>query len=304
LSGGKHEEKQNRPFPRRSVMFRKILVCSDTSPASDLLIQCAGELKTIGMEEVVLAHVLQAVHTEGLDQLLAREARPILEKQKESLEQLGIKAAIEMPVGREPARTLNDLAEKHDVSAILIGSHGKGILRAATLGSVCAGLLHDARRPVILARITMLEGEKSGLICGKMFTRALFPTDFSETAEHALIYLGKIAAETKCSATIMHVLEEKPADADAAKRAEEDCRFLLEAKMNRLESLGAPDVSADLVFGEPAKEILSTAKEGGFSIIVMGSRGKGLVKEVFLGSVSNEVARHAGIPVLLIPPAR
>jgi hypothetical protein len=154
-----------------------------------LLIQCAGEFKTIGMEEVVLAHVLQAVHTEGL----AKEARPILERQKEALEKLGIKVAIDMPVGREPARILNDLAEKHDVSAILIGSHGKGILRAATLGSVCAGLLHDARRPVLLARITLLEGGKCGLICRKMFTKALFPNDFSETAEHALNYLGKLS---------------------------------------------------------------------------------------------------------------
>lgn len=172
-------------------MFRKILVCSDTSPASDLLIQCARELKTIGMEEVVLAHVLQAVHTEGLDQLLAKEARPILERQKDALEQLGIKVAIDMPVGREPARTLNDLAEKHDVSAILIGSHGKGILRAATLGSVCADLLHDARRPVLLARITLLEGEKCGLICQKMFTKVLFPPTFQRPLNMPSTTLGK-----------------------------------------------------------------------------------------------------------------
>jgi len=286
-------------------MFRKILLCSDASLVSDLLIQCAGELKTIGMEEVVVAHVLQAVHTEGLDQLLAKEAGPILNRQREVLEQMGIKVAIEMPVGREPARTLNELAEKQSVSAILIGSHGKGILRAATLGSVCARLLNEARMPVLLARITLLEGGKCDLVCRKMFTKALFPTDFSETAEHALNYLGKIAADTKCSVTIMHVLEQKSADAaDAAKRAEADCRFLLESKKHRLESLGAIDVSANLALGEPAKEILARVKEGGFSIIVMGSQGKGFIKEILLGSVAKDVARHAGIPALLIPPVR
>jgi nucleotide-binding universal stress UspA family protein len=137
-----------------------------------------------------------------------------------------------------------------------------------------------------------------------MFAKALFPTDFSETAEHALNYLGKIAADTKCPVTIMHVIEEKPADAETAKRLEADSRFLLESKRQRLESMGATEVSADLASGESAKEILSRAKEGGFSIIVMGSHGKGLAKEVFLGSVSNEVARHAGIPVLLITPVR
>ncbi len=285
-------------------MFGKILVCSDASPASDLLIQCAGELKTIGMEEVVLAHVLQVVHAEGLDQRIAKESQSILERQKKALEQFGIKVTTDMPVSHEPARTLNDLAEKHDVSAIFIGSHGKGILRAATLGSVCAELLHEARTPVLLARITLLEGGECGLACRKMFTNALFPTDFSDVAENALNYLGKIAAETKCSSTIMHVLEVKPAYVFSATRIEEDCRLLLESKKRRLESLGAQDVGTDLVFGEPAKEILARTKEGDFSIVIMGTLGKGPLKEVFIGSVSNEVSRHVGIPVLLIPPAR
>ena len=193
-------------------MFRKILVCSDTSPASDLLIQCAGELKTIGLEEVVLGHVLQAVHTEGLDQLLAKEARAILNRQKEALEQMGIKVITEMPVGREPARTLNDLAKEHNVSAIFIGSHGKGILRSALLGSVTTTLLQQAERPVLLARIALLEGGKCHLVCQKMFTRVLFPTDFSETAERALDYLGKIALETGCPVTVMYVIGEKDDD--------------------------------------------------------------------------------------------
>jgi len=84
----------------------------------------------------------------------------------------------------------------------------------------------------------------------------------------------------------------------------ESARFLIEAKKRRLESLGASAVNSILVSGEPAKEILATAKEGDFSLIVMGSTGKGLVKGVLLGSVSNEVTRHADVPVLLIPSVR
>jgi nucleotide-binding universal stress UspA family protein len=134
-----------------------------------------------------------------------------------------------------------------------------------------------------------------------MFTRILFPTDFSKAAEHALKYLGKIAADTKCPITIMHVLEEKPADDETAKRIEEDSRFLLDSKKWRLESIGAEMVSAELTSGKPADVILTRAKEEDFSIIVMGSTEKGLFKGVFLGSVSNEVARHAELPVLLVP---
>ncbi|RJP22658.1 MAG: universal stress protein, partial [Deltaproteobacteria bacterium] len=33
-------------------MFRKILVCTDLSPASDALIRCVHDFKTLGLEEV------------------------------------------------------------------------------------------------------------------------------------------------------------------------------------------------------------------------------------------------------------
>ena len=281
-------------------MFRKILVCTDLSPASDALIQCVEELKSIGMEVVVLTHVIYVANTPGLEEMLTEEARPVLERQKETLEAQGVKVIVEMPFGL-PAQTLNGTAEKHDVSAILIGSHGKGILQAATLGSVSAKLLHQTQRPVLLARIALLEEGKCEVVCRKMFARVLFPTDFSETAERALDYLGKIALETGCPVTVMYVIGEKDDDPAGAQRREEGARYLLEAKRMHLEALGVAEVTIDLVHGKSAEEIIGRAKEGGFTITVMGGQGKGFLKDVLLGSVANEVARHAGVPVLFIP---
>ncbi len=45
---------------------------------------------------------------------------------EEVLEKQGIKVIVEMPLGI-PAQALHDLAEKHDVAAIIIGSHGWGV---------------------------------------------------------------------------------------------------------------------------------------------------------------------------------
>lgn len=50
----------------------------------------------------------------------------------------------------------------------------------------------------------------------------------------------------------------------------------------------------------PADEIVKTAKEGEFDLIVMGHRGLGRVKEFFLGSVSDRVADEAHCPVLIV----
>jgi len=281
-------------------MLRKILVCSDLSPAADAIIHCVEELKCIGMEEVILTHVIYVANTPGLEELLIEAARPILERQKEALEAKGVKVTLEMPLGL-PANTLDETAEKHDVSAIVIGSHGKGILQATTLGSVSSKLLHQTRRPVLLARIALLEEGKCQAVCRKLFAGVLFPTDFSEAAETTLDCLGAIALETGCPVTVLHVIEDKDDDPADAKRREEEARFLLEAKKRRLEALGAPEVHIGLVRGKPSEEIIGRSKEGNFSIIVMGGQGKGLLKEVFLGSVANEVARFAGVPVLFVP---
>jgi nucleotide-binding universal stress UspA family protein len=60
------------------------------------------------------------------------------------------------------------------------------------------------------------------------------------------------------------------------------------------------DIPAKLVEGRPADEIVETAKEGNFDLIVMGSRGLGGIKEFFLGSVSDRVADEAECPVLIV----
>lgn len=281
-------------------MFRKMLVCSDLSSASDSLIHCAQELKGIGLEEVILTHVIYVANTPGLEERFAEEARPVIERQKQILEDQGIRVTAELPIGL-PAHTLVESAEKHEVAATLIGSHRKGILQATTLGSVSGKFLQQTRRPVLLAGNALLEEGKCEAVCREMFARVLFPTDFSETAERALEYLGKIALETGCAVTIKHVIEEKGADLAEKQSKEEAARYLLEAKKRRLETLGVAKVSIDILHGDPAVEIIASAQTGDFSLVVMGGQGKGFLKEVFLGSVANEVARNADVPLLFIP---
>ena len=49
--------------------------------------------------------------------------------------------------------------------------------------------------------------------------------------------------------------------------------------------------------------IVDVADEIGAAVIVIGSRGLSGAREAFEGSVSHEVAEHAGRPVLIVPPS-
>ncbi|MDD5153133.1 MAG: universal stress protein [Desulfovibrionales bacterium] len=286
-------------------MFNKILLGTDLSPASEVLVQCAGEMKSLGLEDVILAHIIHVTHTPSLEGGLARKARPYVEHQKEVLERQGIKVSIEMPLGI-PAPALNDLAEKHEVSAIIIGSHGKGLATSLTLGSVSSKLLQITQRPVLLARTKLLEDEEECLReCRNLFAHVLYPTDFSDTAERAFTYLEAVVSALKCPVTLMHVRNHAEVAPHLAHRLEELRRLdsaRLERMKIRLKTLGTVQVTIELPVGTAGEEIVERAKAKDCSLILMGTRGKGLVREIVLGSVAHHVSRHAGLPVLLIPP--
>lgn len=53
-------------------------------------------------------------------------------------------------------------------------------------------------------------------------------------------------------------------------------------------------------FGDIGTEIVKFAKSLNYDIIVIGARGQGVFKEIFLGSVSNYVVHKSNIPILLV----
>jgi nucleotide-binding universal stress UspA family protein len=62
---------------------------------------------------------------------------------------------------------------------------------------------------------------------------------------------------------------------------------------------GDVPVSSVVRIGSPAAEIVRRAVEGGHDLIVMGSRGHGLLGSLLLGSVSRAVVARSPVPVLV-----
>ena len=75
-----------------------------------------------------------------------------------------------------------------------------------------------------------------------------------------------------------------------------------EGAEEELHRLQAPDLDARLERrieeGAPAGQILRTAEEVGCDLIVMGTHGRTGLRRVLMGSVTEEVMRHARCPVL------
>ena len=64
-------------------------------------------------------------------------------------------------------------------------------------------------------------------------------------------------------------------------------------------ALGISDADTRVVRGEPGPAVCELARDVDAGIVVLGSRGRGAVKRVLLGSVSDYVARNAPCPVMI-----
>jgi nucleotide-binding universal stress UspA family protein len=61
-----------------------------------------------------------------------------------------------------------------------------------------------------------------------------------------------------------------------------------------------PNVAAICRTGQPVAEIVAAAEELGANLIVMGTHGRGPLRQLFLGSTAEGVARFAPCPVLTV----
>jgi nucleotide-binding universal stress UspA family protein len=86
----------------------------------------------------------------------------------------------------------------------------------------------------------------------------------------------------------------------AAKVHQVMAKKILDDASRKLKSAGLTHVDTHLEHGNPARVILELAKQSGSDLIVVGSRGFGDLKSLFLGSVSHKVLQLAECPCLIV----
>ncbi len=289
-------------------MFRRILVATDLSPASQHLIAAVSCLRPLGTREALLVHCQNIRDVGTLANTLSDLLAPELEKQRLALAACGLEATAEFRLGL-PAIEINRAAAEKECSAIVIGSHGHSLAREILLGSVAGTVIQSAVKPVLLMKMK-LRAEGASTVCEGVpcdpLGHILYPTDFSDNAECAFAYVERIVESGAKRVTLLHVqdqvvgrhLKDRLDEFNAIDTAR------LERLRDQLLAKGAKDVSIEVPYGAVAGEIIDRTTSNGVSLVVMGSQGLGHIGEAFLGGVSNKVARRSPVPVLLVPLAR
>jgi nucleotide-binding universal stress UspA family protein len=142
-----------------------------------------------------------------------------------------------------------------------------------------------------------------------MFRNVLVPIDGSRQAAQALSEAVDLVVLANARLTVMTCMPSParsrftggPAfgvDLEDLRKAQRDYEALLDAAV--------ADVPADvpvakiLSAGRPADAIVAQARSGQHDLIVMGSRGRGDVRSLLLGSVSHHVLHTSPAAVLIV----
>jgi len=141
----------------------------------------------------------------------------------------------------------------------------------------------------------------------------LVATDFSEASESALRYGRALAHAFGATLHVVHVIPDPLLSFSWAGSPEAGIGtgahhvWVAEAR-NRLDVLVSPRDRASLhaqlvvLSGEPVRQIIEYAMKHDIGLAVLGTRGKGPVEHLLLGSVAERVVRFATCPVLTVRP--
>ncbi len=287
----------------------RILLATDGSEDATLAARGAVDLSKQGGSELHVVHVWHDVPTPRFRSFvraqLKREAQELLQKQVERLEHAG--AAVAKAHLRE-GRTIDEilgLSEELRVGLLIVGSRGGGGVKRILLGSVSEGIVHHARRPVLVMRGGETAWPPARVVIGDDSS-----ADAKEAGELAASIGRLFGARTLLVRVYPERLKGAKEDRDSGSReADEAMRWAeaeLEGRADGLEDiLGQRPRTAIRTSDDPAVAILEVAREGEEpALIAVGSRGLGKVQRVRLGSVATKVVRAVTGPVLVYPRSR
>lgn len=296
-------------------MFEKVVIAADSSKDSNILISSLSGLKSYGTKNCLLVQfrtVDEIVDiAKAYNEAVLTEYVKNLQKQKSILEKLGFNVETRILTGFSP-NEINRIALEEDYSAIVVGAQKHSFAEDEVVFSDLANdLIHNARKPVLLIRLDE-EAIKGSMqhaenISCKVSNHILFPTDFSTNADLAFTYVTEMAADAAKKITLLHVQDKTRISPYLDSRIEEFNKIdteRLQSMKNILLQKGNASVEIVIKYGSPAVEILNIVKENDVELVVMGTQGRGYVKEFFLGSVSHNIARNSPSSVLLIPTVK
>lgn len=289
-------------------MFKKMIIASEISKGEFDIINHLRGLKKFGTEECLLVQYLNPNESKSTISSFVKDILDAnLNKQKDLLTELGFKVETKR-ISQDMKHEIDRIATEEDDALIVTGASEHTMIGEMFFAGVARDVIYKASKPVLLIRASnQADKTLAKSIDYDITEHILFPTDFSENAAIAFNYVKDMVKHGAKKITLVHVQDNsklEPHLTDKLNEFNDKDTKRLESMKQELLNIRNVEIDVELLYGSPVAELLKIIRDNPISLVIMGSQGKGFIKEIYLGSLSHNIARHSAASVLLIPAKR
>ena len=291
-----------------SVMFRRILICTDLTDGLQRFVSQVSALHRIGIEHLTFLHCVPFSQDGEIphenEAALALAKAQLARVQAPSLP--GMEVNVEVVSG-VPTEWIPTIAEQYQAEALILGATTRSFLTEKLFGSTTVSVSQRCSLPILTLRPPLMQiyrNDELSLRCQNLFRKILIPFDSlsigQALVEHLTHLLDRqpIPHLETCHLTAIVPLESR-------RMPNEHKVQEAEAQLQELKQRLSPyplTIETQIYTGDNVQGLLKLLSNDDISAIgVTYNRGDALL-DWPVPSFGKEIMRHSWHPVLLFPP--
>jgi len=280
-------------------MFRTIVAGVDGQEGGRDALSLAGHLARLSGAELVAVRALPLNYytsRAGSPQFVRLSEEEAREELQEMVARAGLHGRVRALGDSSPGCVLHRVAEEERAGLIVVGSTRHGVIGRVLAGDHAAGAVHASSCPVAVAPRGFATRDWDAV------ARIGVGFDGRPETRQALAFAVELARECEARIDVVGVVGSPVAEADAG-RCDPEC--MKPARSSAEDELDAALRGVDVEIGGRVVPGLTVEELVGLSarvdLLVVGSRGWGLVRRILVGSTAAHLMREARCPVIVLP---
>lgn len=293
----------------------RIICATDLSDYANQTVVYGTAIAKLFNAKLYVCHVTEEPYMTSMHGHLAIDfidiQKKLMDTAKEQLDEMMADHKIDWEAVVVPGHVpdeITTLVQEKKADLVITAAHVKSGLKRLILGSVTEHLMRTLQTPLLVLRgpkDKILETTDQDFKLKRILVGCDFSADSNLAFNHALSFAQEFQAELHLAhVTVPPVFNMYPGP--YIEPTDQPTQRISEEYQQKLKDLFPEDAAnwcthkIVVLAGHPHEELNDYAKANDIDLIVLGTRGIGMVETLFIGSTTDRLIRHATCPVLSV----